>query len=150
MNSQSTIYITQDDHSKLRLLLSSIPANRPSPTLHQLREELDRAILTDPASMPSGVVGLNSLVEYEDVDTGEIEDFTIVFPERANLEEKRVSILAPIGIALIGSRVGEVVSWTMPGGVRRLKIRRAMTPSVATREPAPVLFTTAASRSVTD
>lgn len=129
MINQSTIYITRDDHAKLRLLLSTVYAPQGSPTLAQLREELDRAVIIDPGAVPSGIVTLDSRVEYEDVDTGEIEDYIITFPERANIDAQRISVLAPIGVALIGYRVGDIVHWTTPGGVRRLRIRRATPPS---------------------
>ncbi len=131
MTNHSTIYITRDDHAKLRLLLSTVSAPRGSHTLAQLREELDRAVIIDPSAVPSGIVMLESQVEYEDVDTGEVEDYIITFPERANIDEKRISVLAPIGIALLGCRVGDIVRWTTPGGVRRLRIRRATPPSAA-------------------
>lgn len=129
MTNHSTIYITRDDHAKLRLLITSASAPRGSHSLNQLSEELDRANLIDPSAVPPGIVTLESRVEYEDVDTGEIEEYTITFPERANLEEKRISILAPIGLALLGCRVGDVVRWTTPGGVRSLKVRRSTPPS---------------------
>lgn len=143
MTNHSTIYITRDDHAKLHLLLSSLPAPRGDRSFNQLREELDRAVLIDPSAVPSGVVTLESQVEYEDVDTGEIEEYTITFPERANIENKRISILAPIGIALLGCRVGDIVRWTTPGGVRHLKVRRATPPSFALPLLAPTTLAAA-------
>jgi len=84
-----------------------------SHTLAQLREELDRAVIIDPAAVPSGIVTLELRVEYEDVDTGEVEDYTITFPELATIDAQRISVLTPIGVALIGCRVGDIVRWTM-------------------------------------
>ena len=78
---------------------------------------------------------MESCVEFEDLATGEVEEYTITFPDRANVEHKRLSILAPIGTALIGCREGNIVSWSTPGGVRRLKIRRVTPPAV---EAAPM------------
>ena len=72
---------------------------------------------------------MESSVEFEDLGTGEVEEYTVTFPERARVEEKRLSILAPIGIALIGYRVGDIVQWTTPGGLRQLKIRRVTPPA---------------------
>jgi regulator of nucleoside diphosphate kinase len=74
-------------------------------------------------------VTLETRVIFEDLSTGEIEDYILTFPDRANVDEKRLSILAPIGTALIGYREGDVVSWETPGGVRRLKIRQVTRPS---------------------
>lgn len=122
------IYITRDDNTKLRLLLATAlysNANRP---LQKLREELDRAAVLDAGSIPPGVVTMDSSVEFEDLTTSEIEEYTITFPDRANVDEKRLSILAPIGTALLGCRVGEIVNWSTPGGVRQLKIRRVTQP----------------------
>ena len=117
------IYITRDDNSKLRLLLATALYSNKNAALRNLRDELDRAVIIDPAAMPSGVVTMESRVTFEDLNSGEIEEYTITFPDRARIEEKRISILAPIGTALIGSREGEIVKWNTPGGIRRLRIR---------------------------
>lgn len=125
------IYITPDDHAKLRLLVTTALYSNASAALKKLGEELDRAFVIAPAAIPPGVVAMESLVEFEDLDSGEIEAYTISFPERANFEEKRISILAPIGTALIGCRVGDEVSWSTPGGVRRLKVRSVLSAAEA-------------------
>ena len=126
---QNPIYITRDDNSKLRLLLATALYSNASASLQKLREELDRAAVIDPAAMPAGIVTMESTVEFEDLGTNEIEEYTITFPDRANVEEKRLSILAPIGTALIGCRVGDIVSWSTPGGMRQLKVRRVAPPN---------------------
>ena len=71
---------------------------------------------------------MEASVEFEDLGTNEIEDYTITFPDRADIARKRISILAPIGTALIGCRVGDTVKWSTPGGVRQLKVRRVTAP----------------------
>jgi len=121
------IYITRDDNAKLRLLLATALYSNTNMALRNLRDELDRAVIIDPAAIPAGVVAMESHVTFEDLNSGEIEEYTITFPERANIEENRISILAPIGTALIGCREGEIVKWTTPGGIRRLKIRAVTT-----------------------
>jgi regulator of nucleoside diphosphate kinase len=68
-------------------------------------------------------------VEFEDLGTSEIEEYAITFPEKANVERKRISILTPIGTALIGCRVGDIVNWSTPGGIRHLKVRRVAAPA---------------------
>jgi len=117
------IYISRDDYSKLRLLIATALYSNASAALTKLRDELDRAAVIDPAAFPADVVTMNSTVEFEDLGTGEIEEYTITFPESANIERSRISILAPIGTALIGCRVGDLVKWTTPGGIRQLKVR---------------------------
>jgi regulator of nucleoside diphosphate kinase len=74
---------------------------------------------------------MDSTVEFEDLDTGEIEKYTITFPDRADVDAGRMSVLAPIGTALIGCRVGSTVKWSTPGGIRQLKIRRVTSPAKA-------------------
>ena len=130
------IYISHDDYSKLRLLLSTALHSSASATLQKLREELDRASVIDPEAFPTGVVTMESTVAFEDLGTGDIEEYTITFPDRANLEARRISILAPIGTALIGCRVGDIVNWSTPGGVRQLKVLRVTPPAPALESPA--------------
>jgi regulator of nucleoside diphosphate kinase len=130
------IYITREDYSKLRLLLATALHSSASAALEKLRQELDRAAVIDPSAIPEDVVTMESNVEFEDLVTSEVEDYTITFPDRANIEDKKLSILAPIGTALIGCRTGDVVSWATPGGIRQLKIRR-VTPPPAALSPAP-------------
>ena len=129
------IYITREDNSKLRLLVTTALYSHANAALAELRKELDRASIIDSTGIPPGVVTMESCVEFEDLATGEVEEYTITFPDRANVEHKRLSILAPIGTALIGCREGNIVSWSTPGGVRRLKIRRVTPPAV---EAAPM------------
>lgn len=139
------IYISREDYSRLRLLVATALHSNASAALQKLREELDRAAVIDPAAFPAGVVTMDSTVEFEDLGTSEIEEYTITFPENANVERKRISILAPIGTALIGCRVGDVVKWSTPGGIRQLKVRRVTTPtaSPAPAPAVPALFATA-------
>ena len=141
------IYISRYDYTKLRLLLSTALYSRAhNAALQKIREELDRATVIDPAAFPIDVVTMDSTVELEDLSTGEIEEYTITFPDRADVERKRISILAPIGTALIGCRVGDIVKWSTPGGIRQLKVRRVAAPAapfvpVAT---SPAFFTATA------
>lgn len=134
------IYISRDDNSKLRLLLATALHSRAPAALRNLRDELDRAVVIDPAAPPVDVVTMDSTVEFEDLSTSEVEEYTITFPDRSDVERKRISILAPIGTALLGCRVGDVVSWSTPGGIRRLKVRRITTPAAES----PLLLATAA------
>ncbi len=110
------IHITRDDNSKRRLLLATALYSNKNTALRNLRDELDRAVIIDPAAIPGGVVAMESRVMFEDLNSGETEEYTITFPDRANIDEKRISILAPVGTALIGCREGEIVQWNTPGG----------------------------------
>ena len=139
------IYISHDDNSKLRLLLATALYSDANTALNKLREELDRAVVIDPAAFPPDVVTMDSTVEFEDLVTSEVEAYTITFPERADIERKRISILAPIGTALIGCRVGDLVKWSTPGGIRQLKVRRVTTPVAAPVPSRAALFAASAS-----
>ena len=139
------IYISHDDYAKLRLLLTTALYSNASTALQKLREELDRAAVIDPAAFPASVVTMGSTVEFEDLGTNEIEEYTITFPDRADVTRKRMSILAPIGTALIGCRVGDVVNWSTPGGIRQLKVRR-VTPPVADPGTVPTAYAFSAAR----
>ncbi len=130
------IYISRDDNSKLRLLIATALHSNGSTALARLRDELDRAAVVDSAAIPADVVTMNSTVAFEDLGTGEIEEYTITFPEMAEVERHRISILAPIGTALIGCRVGDLVKWSTPGGIRQLKVRRVTAPDPAATTPA--------------
>ncbi len=125
------IYISRQDYTKLRLLLATALHSKTSAALENLRAELDRAAIIDPAAFPADVVTMDSTVEFEDLGSSEVEEYAITFPENANVDRKRISILAPIGTALIGCRVGDIVKWSTPGGIRQLKVRRVTAPAPA-------------------
>lgn len=120
------ITLPSDDYSKLRLLASAASHSNGSAGLLKLRQELDRASVIDPDACPDDVVTLESTVQFEDVGSGEIEEYTLTLPDRADIEKQRLSILAPIGTALIGCRVGDIVNWSTPGGIRKLKLHRVI------------------------
>jgi regulator of nucleoside diphosphate kinase len=132
------IYISREDYSKLRLLIATALYSNASAALAKLRDELDRAAVIDPAVFPVDVVTMNSTVEFEDLGTGEIEAYTITFPDKADVAHRRISILAPIGTALIGCRVGDIVKWSTPGGIRQLKVRHVAAPAPHDTNPAVV------------
>ena len=106
------ISLTRDDHTKLRLLLATLAPGRRSPALQQLASEVDRAAVFESAAIPAGVVTLDSQVEFADLGTGEVETYVLTLPDRANVEQRRLSILAPVGTALIGCHEGDVVTWS--------------------------------------
>jgi regulator of nucleoside diphosphate kinase len=88
-----------------------------------LENQLDTARVVPPRQVPPDVVTMNSRVELEDLDTGARKLITIVFPNEADPREGKVSVLAPLGLAVLGTSVGEVLEWEMPGGLRRLCVR---------------------------
>ena len=95
-------------------------------TLTALEREVAQAVAVKPADIPATVVTMNSQVEVVDLVTKERRSITLVFPSMAGIESGRVSVLAPLGTALIGCREGASVSWSTPRGPRRLKVERVV------------------------
>ena len=91
-----------------------------------LERELGRGRVVPPTGVPRGVVTMNSRVRFRDLGTGEAETYTLVYPADADVEQAKLSVLAPLGAALLGSKAGDVVECGTPGGVRKLKIERVL------------------------
>lgn len=121
---ESKIMISRDDLHRLRPLLRS-PAIQAieRESLHDLFDELDRAMIVRHEHLPSDVVALGSRALVRDLVAGEEAHYTLVLPSEANVSLGRISVLAPLGTALLGSRVGDEIEWHTPGGLRRLSIR---------------------------
>jgi regulator of nucleoside diphosphate kinase len=122
------IFITKVDREKLVYLLERARSLNfeDRMLLKKLEDELRRAHIVDPKEIPAELVTMNSKVRIEDVDTGEEDVITVVFPGHANYQEGKVSVLAPIGTALLGYRVDDVIEWEMPRGFRRLKVKEIL------------------------
>ena len=117
------IFITETDHDKLcRLIAGRRGSGADATHLNELEDELERAeVLDDKQTVPCDVITMNSEVRLMDVDSGEIKVYKLVFPSEARTENS-LSVLAPIGTAILGYRVGDVIEWRVPRGVRRLKV----------------------------
>ena len=92
--------------------------------MDSLREELQRATVVDAKDVPADVVTMNSRADMRDLESGETVTFTLVFPAEANIEEDKISVLAPIGAGMLGYRVGDEFEWKVPAGVRRMKVMK--------------------------
>src|SRR5574340_380228 len=123
-----SIYITESDMNRLQGLLESGSrfGYRDKKHLMELEDELNRARVVPAKDIPGDVITMNSKVRLKDLDSGEEMTYSLVFPGDANVAEDRISILAPIGTALIGYRVGGTIEWKVPGGLRRLKVRETL------------------------
>ena len=118
------ILITENDRRRLGTMLLDPRVSRTehAERLHALEAELERAYGVDPAELPHDVVTMNSTVEIRDLKSGETETYTLVYPERADINADRISVLDPIGTAILGCRVGDVVRVKTPSGVRRIRV----------------------------
>jgi regulator of nucleoside diphosphate kinase len=126
--SDKPIHVTAFDLERLKELLEDAQRTsyRKSAYLTELQAELDRAIVVKPDKVSNDVVTMNSRVSLVDLDTGKEEVYTVVFPKDANAEQGKISVLAPIGTAMLGYEVGDVFEWEVPAGKRRWKIKRIL------------------------
>jgi regulator of nucleoside diphosphate kinase len=122
------IYMTAFDLERLSELLQvGIVFNgKNSEYLQSLERELDRAHVVDPKAIPKDVVTMNSQVRLRDLDTDEERAYTLVFPSQARIEEGRISVLAPIGTAMLGYRVGDTIEWQVPAGMKKVRIEEVL------------------------
>lgn len=119
---QTQLYLSTHDHRVLSQLTAGLAGGNG--TIDRLRGELARAVVLAPAAVPTTAVGLNSRVHLEDIDTHEREEYVLVLPAAADLDRQRLSVLAPVGTALLGYREGDEIEWPTPGGLRRLRLLR--------------------------
>lgn len=104
---------------------------------HDLSEELDRAIVVPSERMPTDVVTMHSRCIYIDENVGVQREIELVYPDEADPNEGKVSVLAPIGSALLGLAAGQSIDWELPGGrIHRLRVLRVIHQSnVSTETP---------------
>ena len=125
--STNEIVITSTDFDRLSGLLDSrLYRSTQAPLLVALREELDRGTVVPPDAVPRGVVTMHSQVRVRDLKARESETYTLVYPDQADINENKLSILAPLGRALLGTRVGQIVEFDAPAGPRRLKVEKVL------------------------
>lgn len=118
------ICLSEFDSKRLGKLVEAMSdgGGRDRGYLRTLGEELERARVVPPTDIPPEVVTMNSTARVTDLDKRESLAVTVVYPKDANVLAGKISVLAPIGTALLGSRVGDTVVWHTPGGDRRLRI----------------------------
>jgi regulator of nucleoside diphosphate kinase len=120
----TSITISSADYGGLLTLVDSARLDRrvPAESLDLLERELFRAAIVDSSELPADVVAMNSTVWFRDLNSDEIEKYMLVYPAEADVVRDRISVLAPIGTALLGYRTGDVVQWPVPSGKRRFEI----------------------------
>lgn len=122
------IFITQMDRDRLEELIEAAEEfeDQNRKDLHDLQEELDRARFVEPKKVRPDVVTMNSKVLLRDVDTSEEMTYTLVFPKDADIDSGAISVLAPVGTAILGYSEGDVVEWQVPSGRRRISIEKIL------------------------
>ncbi len=122
------IYITAFDKKRLDELIAVARefGEHSRKDLDDLAAELNRAKIVEPRKVPADVVTMNSKVALHDLDSGEDETYTLVFPNEADAAAGAISVLAPIGTGILGYREGDEISWPVPAGTRRIRIDRVV------------------------
>jgi len=117
-NLEQDIIITKTDLQRLLPVLDQ----HDTPASESLETELHRAIVVDPRAVPADVVTMNSEVVYEDCATFTKRSVRVVYPRDADAARGLVSVLAPIGSALLGLRVNQTIEWPVPNGRKRIRV----------------------------
>lgn len=123
-----SIHVTNQDLQRLRRVIGS--ASHASALDQQHREmlsaELDRAIIVDDEDIPPDVIRMRTRVRVRDGSSRQSDDYTLVYPWEADVHSSLLSVLAPLGTALLGYREGDRIDWHLPGGVRELRVEKIL------------------------
>lgn len=122
------IFVSEFDAQRLRKLVEEARefSQEKEDHLADLERELSHATIISPEEVPSDVITMNSKVRLTNLDTGKQVTYTLVFPDDADAEQNAISVLAPIGTAMLGYRVGNEIEWKVPAGVRRFKVEEIL------------------------
>ncbi len=122
------IYITAKDYQRINELLAApeMFSARDRADLQALRAELARAKVVDSLEIPKTVVTMNTQLRFIDLDDGTQSEVTLTFPSDANIDRGKLSVLSPIGTALLGYSKGDEIEWSVPAGTRRIRIEEVL------------------------
>jgi regulator of nucleoside diphosphate kinase len=119
--------ITEADFDRLKHLVESARYRTTHAMLLMgLKQELDRGEVVPPGRVPKDVVTMHARVGIRDLSEDETETYALVYPDEADINEGKLSVLTPLGTALLGTQVGDVVEFDAPAGTRRLKVERVL------------------------
>jgi regulator of nucleoside diphosphate kinase len=124
------IWITELDKERLLALIERMtesPDKRELPHIQELHGEIDRAkVIEDSKKVPADVITMRSRVRLRNVKRGTDSEFTLVYPQEANAEEHRISVLAPLGTAMFGYRVGSEFEAKLPAGPTKFRVEEIL------------------------
>ncbi len=125
---RNQIHITKPDYLKLMALVENFgPANKElTQSLTLLEQELDRANIVNSHEIPEGIVTLHSRVRLRDLRSGEVLTCKLVLPSEAGRVEDGLSILAPVGVAMLGYGEGNRFECETPGGTRKFLVESVL------------------------
>jgi regulator of nucleoside diphosphate kinase len=119
------MYVTEHDLKRLQTLIAEAAWNggRHRAELDRLEAELQRRTVLPSDEVPADVITLNSRAQLFELSTGESFTCTLVLPQEADITRLKISILSPVGMAMLGRRVGDLFDWPAPGGPKRLEVQ---------------------------
>jgi regulator of nucleoside diphosphate kinase len=118
--------ISNTDYKTIYSLIQDMPASQRTKEMGQLQRELESALKVADEKLDGDIIRLNSYFEVTDTSTGKTLQLRLVMPRMADLSQQKISILSPLGVALIGFREGMLVEWVLPGGPKKLKILKVV------------------------
>lgn len=122
------IFITSTDQERLEKLIQleeEFTTGSKAP-LQELKAELKRAVITEPQDIPHDVITMRSQVLLKDLNSGEEMICTLVYPDEADMLAGKISVLAPIGMAILGYRENDRVEWEIPEGMAQLRVEKIL------------------------
>ncbi len=111
---RSLIVIAEADARRLAFLLQAEGPGRDATHLRDLRDELERAVIVPAEEVPEGVITMHGCAQVLDLASGVRQELSLVYPHDADPARGRISVLAPLGTALLGYRAGDEISWNSP------------------------------------
>lgn len=118
--------ISETDYKTIYSLIQDLPAAQRTKEMGQLQRELNSALRVADEKLGEDIIRLNSYFEVKDMATGKTLQLYLVMPKLADLSQQKISILSPLGVALIGFKEGMLVEWVLPGGPKKLKILKVV------------------------
>jgi regulator of nucleoside diphosphate kinase len=135
-----SIHVTNQDLQRLRHVIGSAAATSALDREHleMLSAELDRAVIIDDEDVPPDVIRMRTRVRIRDCSSRQSEDYMLVYPRESDVRLNLLSVLAPLGTALLGYREGDRIDWQLPGGVRAVLVEKILgqsdSPTPASRD----------------
>ena len=122
------VIVSDADMDRLSRLVRALKHSlfRDQQQLELLDQTLESAEVRLPDRVPRDIIRMNSRARVFDFDTRQKEVYTLVFPDEANFSSRAISVLAPLGIALLGRKQGDIIEARVPGGIRRLRVDRVL------------------------
>ncbi|QHL88220.1 nucleoside diphosphate kinase regulator [Nibribacter ruber] len=122
----NSVFLTEQDYERLHLLVQAQRSVAPALVVEGLCKELRTATLIPAEQVPVDVVTMNSQVRLREKKSGTVMDLTLVYPKNADVATRKISVLAPVGFAILGRKVGQEVECPAPRGTLQYQIEEVM------------------------